>query len=119
MSYFDGMILPVKTADKETYRAHAVKSWALFQAHGAVALREGWGDDVPAGEVTSLPLAVKLQPGETVVFSWIEWPDKATRDAAWAAIMADADNGLDAMPFDGARMTWGGFEVLAHCTPTA
>lgn len=115
MSYFDGMILPVKTADKEIYRTHAIKSWEMFRAHGALSMREGWGDDVPPGEVTSLPQAVKLQPDETVVFSWIEWPDRATRDAAWGAIMADEGNGLDQMPFDGSRMTWGGFQVLADC----
>lgn len=114
MSYFDGMITPVPLANKAAYHAMALQAWELFRSHGALSMREGWGDDVPLGEVTSLPMAVKLQEGEVVVFSWIEWPDKPTRDAAWGAIMSDPEAMSD-MPFDGSRMAWGGFQVLVDC----
>ena len=68
--------------------------------------------DVPDGKVTSFPMAVKLEDGEVVVFSWLIWPDKKTADDAWAKMekdpaMADMD-----MPFDGKRMMWGGFETI-------
>ena len=58
---------------------------------GAGRCVETWGDDVPEGEVTSFPLAVRREPGESVIFSWVWWPDRATRDAAWKAFSADPD----------------------------
>ena len=76
-------------------------------------MRECWGDDVPDGEVTSFPMAVRKEPGETVVFSWIEWPDKATRDKCMGAMRSDPRfEAMGAMPFDGKRMIFGGFEPI-------
>ena len=75
---------------------------------------ECWGDDVPDGEPTSFPLAVKREAAETVVFSWIWWPSKAVRDSAMTKIMQDerVSPENNPMPFDGARPIFGGFEVL-------
>ena len=75
---------------------------------------EAWGYDVPDGKVTDFRRAVQAKEGENVVFSWIEWPDKATRDASWEKIMKDPDMQPDHanMPFDGMRMFWGGFEPI-------
>ena len=44
-------------------------------------------------------------------FSWIEWPDKPTRDAGMKSIMSDPRFSPDSnpMPFDGKRMIFGGF----------
>jgi len=112
MSYVTGFLIPVKAENKERYIKSAVDSWPLFQKHGALSQMETWGDNVPDGEVTSFPLAVKLEPGEVVVFSWLIWPDKATADTAWQAMMDDPDfEGMD-MPFDGKRMMWGGFQPI-------
>ena len=44
---------------------------------------------MPHGKVTDFYRAVKAEDGETIVFSFIEWPDKATRDQAWGKIMED------------------------------
>ena len=74
---------------------------------------EAIADDVKRGEVTDFYRAVKAEDGETVVFSFIEWPDKATRDGAWKAIMADESLKPEGdMPFSGQRMFWGGFEPI-------
>jgi uncharacterized protein YbaA (DUF1428 family) len=113
MGYTDGFILPVPEGKKEAYRAMAAKAAPIFQEYGATRVIEAWGDDVPDGKVTDYKKAVKAEDGEKVVFSWVEWPDKATRDAAWEKIMKDERMKPDGeMPFDGKRMFWGGFAPI-------
>jgi uncharacterized protein YbaA (DUF1428 family) len=114
MSYVDGFITPVLTTNREAYQKHAGNVAVLFKEYGATGVVECWGDDVPQGKLTSFPMAVKCEPGETVVFSWVTWPSRAVRDAAWAKLMADPRMapGATPMPFDGKRLIYGGFEVL-------
>jgi uncharacterized protein YbaA (DUF1428 family) len=111
MSYVDGFVAAVPDTNREAYRAHALETAAVFRRHGATQLMECWGDDVPEGQLTSFPMAVLRKPGESVVFSWIIWPSREVRDAAWQAIMANREISSD-MPFDGKRMIYGGFQVL-------
>jgi uncharacterized protein YbaA (DUF1428 family) len=117
MSYIDGFVLAVPTANKDAYRKMAAIGVEVFKDHGAVRVVEAWGDDVPEGQVNSFHTAVLRKDGEAVVFSYIEWPDKATRDAGMAASMEDerfASFPPDSVPFDGARMIFGGFEVIVE-----
>ena len=112
MSYVDGFVIAVPTANRDAFVAHARESAALFREYGAEKVVECWGDDVPDGTLTSFPMAVKKTADETVVFSWIAWPSKAARDAAWKRMEEDPRMRPDAMPFDGKRMIYGGFEVV-------
>jgi uncharacterized protein YbaA (DUF1428 family) len=112
MSYVSGFLTPVKIEDKDRYIASAAAASILFKEYGALEQVEAWGDDVPDGETTSFPLAVKLQPGEVVVFAWIKWPDRATADEAWKRMMQDERMKDMDMPFDGKRMMWGGFQPI-------
>ena len=114
MSYVDGFVTPVPTNKQEAYRKHAEQTAVLFKEYGATGVVECWGDDVPEGKVTSFPMAVKCEPSETVVFSWITWPSRAVRDEGWKKIMADPRMapGVNPMPFDGKRLIYGGFQVL-------
>jgi uncharacterized protein YbaA (DUF1428 family) len=114
MSYIDGFMAPVPSANRETYLHHCREAAAVFKEYGATQVVENWGDDVPEGKLTSMPMAVKLEPGEVVVFSWIVWPDKTVRDAAWVKVMADPrmQPGQNPMPFDGKRMIYGGFTPI-------
>lgn len=118
MSYITGFLTPVKAADKERYIASAAASYALFKKYGIIDHIETWGTDVPDGKLTSFPLAVKLEEGEVVVFSWLRWPDKATADKAWIAMETDPVFADMDMPFDGKRMMWGGFEVIFNSGAT-
>ena len=75
---------------------------------------DGFVIAVPDGKLTDFRMAVKAEPDETVVFSWLVWPDKATADAFGAKMMDDPRfHELD-MPFDGKRMIFGGFEVVVE-----
>lgn len=111
--YTDGFVCPVLPDNKDAYRAMAAKAAPIFREYGATRVVEGWGDDVPDGKVTDFKRSVKAEGGENVVFSFIEWPDKATRDAGWARIMEDERMKPDGdPPFDGKRMFWGGFSPV-------
>lgn len=114
MAYIDGFVLAVPTANKMAYLKLARKMAKIFKQHGALSVSECWGDDVPPGKLTSFPLAVKLKPDETVVFSWIVWPSRRARDAGNKKAMSDPSMAMDlnAMPFDGKRMIFGGFKTL-------
>jgi len=110
-SYTDGFVVAVPEGKTEEYRALAAKMAKVFRQHGAARVIEAIGDDVNHGQVTDFYRAVKAEDGEKVVFSFIEWPDKAMRDEAWGKIMADESLKPEGdMPFDGKRMFWGGFD---------
>jgi uncharacterized protein YbaA (DUF1428 family) len=114
MAYIDGFVAAVPRDKKDAYRKHAAGAVAMFKEFGATRQVEAWGDDVPDGKVTDFKGAVKAKPDEVVVFAWLEYPDKATRDAANQKIMSDPkmkDLGAQ-MPFDGQRMIFGGFQPI-------
>jgi uncharacterized protein YbaA (DUF1428 family) len=58
MTYVDGFVCAVSTAKKEAYRLHAASVAPLFREFGALSVVETWGDDVPDGKLTSLPLSL-------------------------------------------------------------
>jgi uncharacterized protein YbaA (DUF1428 family) len=114
MGYADGYLVAVPDGNKEAYRAMAAKAADVFKEYGAVRIVEAWGDDVPDGKITDFKGAVKAKDGETVVFSWVEWPSKQVRDEAWPKIMTDErmKPDFENMPFDGQRMIYGGFAPI-------
>ncbi|PWE32846.1 DUF1428 domain-containing protein [Maritimibacter sp. 55A14] len=107
MAYFTGAVAAVPTSNKAKYAEHVSAAWPLFKSYGATRMVETWGVDVPKGKVTDFYGAVDAKDDEAIVFSWIEWPDKADADAAWAKMQDDP-----AMPFDGSRMIFGGFSPV-------
>ncbi|MFM9976523.1 MAG: DUF1428 domain-containing protein [Sphingomonadaceae bacterium] len=115
MRYIDGFVIAVPTANKQTFIDHAKLADPVFMDLGATRIFECWEDDVKDGTVTDFRRAVQATEDESVVFSWIEWPDKAKRDAAMAKMMSGdlndprIDPATNPMPFDGKRMIFGGF----------
>lgn len=119
MSYIDGFVIAVPTANKQKFIEHARHFDSMFIELGAIRVIEAWGDDVPDGKVTDFRRAVMATAEETVAFSWVEWPDKATRDAGMKKMMEDprmdpSAPGNPPMPFDGKRMIFGGFEPVVE-----
>jgi uncharacterized protein YbaA (DUF1428 family) len=116
MAYVDGLVVPVPKDKLDAYRDMSRRCAAVWREHGALAYREWVADDVPLGQLTSFPRSVQLKDDEVVVFSWIEYPSRAVRDACNAKVMQDprmadlmkAGN----MPFDGKRLIHGGFDNL-------
>ncbi len=116
VSYVDGFVVPVPKDKVEAYTAMARRAGEIWKEHGALAVVECLGDDLPYGEVTSFPRAVQVTEDETVVFSWIVYPSRAARDEINAKVMADERLKADManMPFDTKRMILGGFETIVE-----
>ncbi|MDN3556822.1 DUF1428 domain-containing protein [Halomonas maura] len=114
MSYVDGFVAAVPTANRQAFIEHARQAAVVFKEYGALKVVECWGDDVPEGEVTSFPMAVQCGPDETVVFSWLVWPSREVRNQAMPRLMEDPrlSPEVNPMPFDGKRLIYGGFETV-------
>jgi uncharacterized protein YbaA (DUF1428 family) len=115
MTYVDGFVVAVPIANKEAYRKHASGGAPLFKENGVSRVVENWADDVPDGKVTDFKRSVKAQEGETIVFAWMEFPDRQAREAAVQKMRADSrmtEMSKD-LPFDRQRMIYGGFEVVS------
>lgn len=120
MPYIDGFVAAVPRDNKQAFIDHAGSADAVFMEWGASRVLECWEDDVPEGKLTDFRRAVQATADEAVVFAWVEWPDKPTRDTAMSKMMnpEPADPRLDPvhnpMPFDGKRMIFGGFEPVVQ-----
>jgi len=114
MSYVDGFVIAVPKAKIDAYKEMAKLGGQVWMEYGALAYVETLGDDVPYGELTSFPRAVQATDDETVVFSWVVYKDKASRDEIMAKVMADErlKPFMENTPFDAKRMIFGGFEAF-------
>ena len=112
MPYIEGFVAAVPTANKDEYLKQAKEAAGYFKKLGATRLVECWGDDVPKGALTDFYKATQAKDDETPIFSWVEYPDKATRDAANKKMTEDHDAAKRPLPFDGERMFWGGFQQI-------
>lgn len=111
MAYVDGFVIAVPKAKIEDYKNLAHFCEPIFKEYGATSVTECIGDDTPYGEMTSFPRSVMAKEDEVVIFSWIVYPDKATRDACNKKVMEDSrlTEAMTAGVFDGKRMIFGGF----------
>ena len=112
MPYISGYLVPVPETAREEYLKAAQLMGALMLKYGATRVVESWGTNTPDGKTTSFPMAVKLEPGEVVVFSWAEWPSKDVADEGEKLMMEDEAINEVPMPFDGKRLIFGGFETI-------
>jgi TetR/AcrR family transcriptional regulator, transcriptional repressor for nem operon len=113
-TYIDGYVMAVPLVNKDEFICHVQENILVLKQYGALRVMECWADDVPSGKVNAYGHAVQQEPGEAVVFSWIEWPFKAMRDAAWPLILKDPRMHPDhnPIPFDVKRMLRGGFQTI-------
>jgi len=116
--YVDGFVLVVPKKKIEAYRRLAQKASKVWKEHGALAYRECVGDDVDVKMGRPFPKLANVKPGETVVFSYIEYKSRAHRDRVNAKVMKDPrmNNMCDPnnMPFDFKRMSFGGFKTIVE-----
>jgi uncharacterized protein YbaA (DUF1428 family) len=125
MTYIDCYLTPVPRANKAAYEKLAEISAEVVKEYGALRVTECWLDETgpdastyhgenarrSADQYSSFSHAANSQEGETVAMSWIEWPDKATRDSGMAKVTSDPRMQFDGIApvFDGMRLIAGGF----------
>lgn len=120
MTYIEGFVIAVPTANKQKFVDHANQGDAVFFENGATRVLECWQDNVEKGHTTDFFGAVDSKDDESVVFSWIEYPSKAEREALNGRMeeLMESDERFspekNPMPFDGARMIYGGFAPLVE-----
>lgn len=107
--YVDSFVVAVKRDRRDAFLDIARTCDPIFIEHGANWIMETWGVDIPVGKRTDFRRAVQAEPDEEVVFSWVQWPDRAARDAGNQKIMNDPRMAAHEMPFDGKRLIFGGF----------
>ncbi len=120
MTYIEGFVIACPKANKQKFIDHARQGDAVFIDNGASRVVECWQEDVPHGKTTDFYGAVAAKDDEDVLFSWIEWPDKAARSAMESRMdeLMKSDDRFNPeknpMPFDGKRMIYGGFEPIVE-----
>ncbi len=116
MSYVDGFLVAVKKDRIDEYEKIARDAAVVWREYGALSVTECVADDVPYGDLTSFPRAVHATDDETVVFAWIVYESRESRDEVNKKVMADErmQGDMSEMPFDGKRMIFGGFTPLVE-----
>jgi uncharacterized protein YbaA (DUF1428 family) len=115
MAYVDGFVLAIPKRKIEQYRRISRAAGKVWREYGALEYRECVGDDLNIKFGLPFPKLAKAKAGETVVFSWIVYRSRASRDRINAQVMKDpriAKAMKDPMPFDVKRMAMGGFRVF-------
>ena len=111
--YVNTYVIGVPESAREQYTAIAQTYAEVASEFGALEIFENWECEVPDGKLTDYRRAVRAEPGEKIVLSWVVWPDRETAARAHREMFEDARLvELGDMPFDGKRMILGGFEPL-------
>ena len=111
--YIQGFVVPVLPGRKEAYRAMAEQAGEMYRRYGAIEVVEAFEEDIRDGHTTDFRTAVKAEPGEHIVFSWVIWPDKAAAERAEKAMLEGEEMALpEEIPFAGKRMIYGGFAPI-------
>ena len=114
MPYVECFVAAVPAENEEAYKKKCIMMNQVFKDHGAERAIDCWGAEVPDGEVTSFPKAVKAGEGEIVCIGFVEWSSKEARDKAMPKAMADERMEMSDLPFDGKRLIFGGFESFSE-----
>jgi uncharacterized protein YbaA (DUF1428 family) len=115
--YVDGFVLPVPKKSIPAYQKMAKTAEKVWLEHGALEYRECVLDDSKGDFALTFPKGIQSKPSETVVFAYITYKSKKDRDRINAKVMKDPrlcppDLDPKKMPFDCARMLYGGFKTL-------
>ena len=119
-NYIDGFVLPIPRSYLNEYRQVAEIVAKVWKEYGALAYYEFVGEDMYLEGTRSFPEFVDAKEDEVIVFGWIVFDSKETRDLANKRVAADPRMPDIIAPltdpartiFDARRMVYGGFQPL-------
>ena len=128
MTYIDCYLVPVPSANRAQYEELARASSEVVRECGALRTVECWLDESGPDASTyhaesaressesyrTFSTVVGATDSETVVMSWVEWPDKRSRDEGMEKVAADPRMQFEDLGpvFDGLRLIAGGFRPM-------
>ena len=121
-NYIDGFVLPVPRIHLNEYRSVAEKVAEIWKEYGALAYFEYVGEDLTLEGTRSFIEIVDAKENEAIVFGWVIFHSKETRDLANKQVPADPRMTVLVTPltnpkrliFDASRMVYGGFQPLVQ-----
>ena len=116
-NYIDGFVFPISQDRLNEYKRLAETVAQIWKEHGALDYFEYVGDDMNLEGTRSFTDMVVATENETIVFGWVVFDSRETRDLANEKVAADPRmvNLIDASnsDFNAKRMVYGGFQALA------
>lgn len=115
MTYVDGFVVPLKKGKEDAYFTLAKDAGKIWMEHGALQYKECIAEDMTDnGFCATFPNAFQTNDDEVVVFAFIVFESREHRDEVNKKVMADPRLKCDNfdMPFDCARMAYGGFKTM-------
>lgn len=121
-NYIDGFVLPIPKKHLDEYRSVAEKVAEVWKEHGALAYFEYVGEDLKLEGTRSFPEATGATDEEAIIFGWVVFDSRETRDLANQKVISDPRmmdlvgplTDPSKMIFNAERMVYGGFELLVQ-----
>ena len=125
--YIDGFLLPVPQIYLNEYKSVAEKVADIWKEYGALAYFEYVGEDLKLEGTRSFIEVVDLKEDEVIVFGWVLFPSKETRDLANKQVPNDPRMSELVAPltdtkrliFDAERMVYGGFRSFVQLSDSS
>ena len=119
-NYIDGFVFPIPRKHLDEYCQVAEEVAQIWKEHGALAYHEYMGDDLKLEGTQSFTEIVQLKAEEVVVFGWVAFTSRESRDNANKKVAQDPRMSALVAPltdpsrmiFNAERMAYGGFRPL-------
>lgn len=119
-NYIDGFALPIPKIHLNKYKNIVQQVADIWKEHGAIAYYEFVGDDLQLEGTRSFVDAIDAKEDEVIIFGWVVFESKVSRDIANKKVPADPRMEALIAPltessmkiFDANRMVYGGFRSL-------
>lgn len=118
--YIDGFLFPLSKEHMAVYKAVSEEVAAIWKEHGALSYQEYTNEGGAVEGCPSFPATLEVQEGEVVVFGWITFSSKKSRDEVFEKVANDSRMQTLVTPimqsnnpiFDAQRMVYGEFKSL-------
>ena len=118
--YIDGFVFPISRKHIDEYKCVAETVARIYKQNGALDYLEYVGDDMSREGTRPFPDVVSAAENETIVFGWIVFESRESRDLVNKRVESDTRMAELVAPlmnpsnpvFDAARMAYGGFKTL-------